>query len=384
MSKGNSKRKASKPRRTSKPLSGRKSVQEANRKMLDFFVNQMTELRKFVDEFQGKVAQSNEQLWQNQNRQNEGLKVAEEHVVLLRRVLNDALGGVTRVTTIERRKEGSEELEEVQTIDWGWYGEQLHYSDDPQTFMNGVVLTSEEIKERAEKEAVKKRHNIVLYLAGKAAEKSEDELRKVYDEGDLDKHLQKFMPEKIEWEDAMHEIAPTIVEQVLQQRGAARKQKEKLEATRERLLLKNAITKLIAGGEEDVLKDGTPEQKAELVAGSMPTVVKWTDSMADSLENVIEEVFKEAEEAEAKRLKAMEDQEENDPEEVEAAAQELLEETKKFGEEAAGVIELIEAGKEDEARAAMDELEAKVKAKEAEAAKNAPHIPDGATVFGGS
>lgn len=383
MPKGNSKRRAPKPRKTSKPLSGRKSVQEANKKMLDFFLEQINTLRKDVAEFQERVAKSNQTLWDNQQQQKGGLDAAEEHVLLLRRVLNDALGGVTRVETIERRKEGSDEMEEVQVIDWGWYGEQLHYSDDRQSFMNGVVLTAEEVEERTAKETVQKRHNIVLYLAGQAAERDEDVLRKVFDEGDLDEHLKQFLPEQVKWEDEMHDIAPTIVEQVLQQREAARNQQKKMKAAKERMLLKTTVSKLIAGGDEEILKKGTKEQRAELVAGAIPTVVKWTESMADSLDEIVGEVFKELEEKEAERLKREAKAEENDPEEVEAAKQELLEETKKFGEDAAHVIKLIEEGMEDEAREAMSQLEARVKAKEAEADKNAPNIPDGATVFGG-
>lgn len=386
MPKGNSKRRAPKPRKTSKPLSSRKSIQEANRRMIDFFTEQVNTLRKDIGEFQERVAKSNEQLWNNQQKQNEGLSSAEEHVVLLRRVLNDALGGVTRIETIERRKEGSDETEEAQVIDWGWYGEQLHYSDDPKTFMNGVVLTAEEIEERAAKEAVKKRHNIVLYLAGQAAEKGEEELRKVYDEGDLDAHLKQFLPEQVKWEDEMHDIAPTIVEQVLKQREAARNQQQKMKAAKERMLLKTTVSKLIAGGDEEILKNGTKEQRAELVAGAIPTVVKWTESMAESLDGIIEEVLKVLEEEKAKRKAAEEKaEEENDPEEVEAAKQQLLDETKKFGEDAAQVIKLIEEGKDDEARVAMAQLEEQVKSKEAEADKNArSSIPDGATVFGES
>jgi hypothetical protein len=358
-------------------------VQEANKKMLDFFLEQINTLRKDVAEFQERVAKSNQTLWDNQQQQKGGLDAAEEHVLLLRRVLNDALGGVTRVETIERRKEGSDEMEEVQVIDWGWYGEQLHYSDDRQSFMNGVVLTAEEVEERTAKETVQKRHNIVLYLAGQAAERDEDVLRKVFDEGDLDEHLKQFLPEQVKWEDEMHDIAPTIVEQVLQQREAARNQQKKMKAAKERMLLKTTVSKLIAGGDEEILKKGTKEQRAELVAGAIPTVVKWTESMADSLDEIVGEVFKELEEKEAERLKREAKAEENDPEEVEAAKQELLEETKKFGEDAAHVIKLIEEGMEDEAREAMSQLEARVKAKEAEADKNAPNIPDGATVFGG-
>jgi len=373
VSKGNRKR-TQKPRKQSKPLSNRKSIQEANRKMLDFFNERLTELRKELGEFETKVAESNQQLWNNQQKQNEGLSTAEEHVVLIRRVLNDALCGTTRVTTIERRSQSNpEEQEEVQVIDWGWYGEQLHYSDDPQTFMNGHILTDEELAERAQQEKVKKQHNIVLYTAGRAAEQDEDKLREIYDGGDLVPHLKTFLPPKIEWDDEMDAMVPTVVEQVLGQREAARKQQEKLGKAKERALVKGAVAKLFAAEEEELLKD--PDKRIEAVHGALPSSMAWTPGMEEVLDEVIAEVSK-----------AMEEKhKENDPEEVEAAKEELLEETKRFGADAAEVIKLIEDGKEDEARAAMAKLDALVKAKEEEADRSgAPEIPDGAAVFGGS
>jgi hypothetical protein len=380
-------KKAPKPRKKSKPLSNRKAVQEQNRRLLDFFTDRLQESQKQLREFEERVAQSNQQLWDNQQKQNEGLSTAEEHVVLIRRVLNDALCGTTRVTTIERRSQSNpEEQEEVQVIDWGWYGEQLHYSDDPQTFMNGHVLTDEEVAERAQKERVKKQHNIVLYLAGKAAEKDEDKLREVYDAGGLEEHLQTFLPQKVVWEEEMAAMAPTIVDQVLKQREAARKQQKKMGEVKERALVKGAVAKVIAAGDEELLDD--PTKKMELVMGALPAAISWTEGMESILDEVIIETKKAMAEKEAER-EAMEKkaagEEENDPEEVEAAKEELLRETKKFGEEAAGVIALIEAGKEDEAREAMAKLEQKVKDKEAEADRSgAPLIPDGAAVFGGS
>ncbi len=277
------------------------------------------------------------------------------------------------MTTVERRSQTNpEEQEETQIIDWGWYGNQLHFSDDPNTFMNGVVLTDEELAERAQKERVKKRHNIVLYLAGKAAEKDEAKLKEAHDAGSLEEHLKGFLPEGIEWEDEMTEIAPVIVDQVLKQRMAVRRQQEKLGKVKEKALVKGAVAKVFAAGEEALLED--PAKKVETVQGALPMAVNWTEGMEEVLDEAIAEV----------RGVIAEKVKENDPEEVEAAKQELLEDTKKFGDEAAGVIELIEAGKEGEARQAMAQLEQRVKDKEAEAGKNAPHIPDGAAIFGGS
>jgi hypothetical protein len=342
--------------------------------MLDFFSGQLHDMKKALSEFEERVSQSNQRLWENQKVQEGGLSSAEEHVVLIRRVLNDALGGTTRVTTIERQSQTNpEEQEEAQIIDWGWYGEQLHYGDNRDDFMNGVILTDEEVAERAQKEKVKKRHSVVLYLAGRAAEKDEEKLRETYDVGGMDELLQTFLPKGIEWEEEMAALSTTVVKQVLEHREASRRQQEKLGEVKERALVKGAVAKVFAAGDEELLED--PAKKMDLVMGAMPTAVNWTEGMERMLDGVI---------AEVKKVLA-DKQKENDPEEVEAAKEELLQETKKFGKDAKAVIDLIEAGKDDEARAAMAELEQKVKDKEAEADKSgAPQIPDGATVFGGS
>lgn|GEM_PF-7078965 len=360
-----------KPVKSSKPLSRRKSVQESNKKMVDFFAGQLNSLRSDVGQFEQAVRKSNQELFENQQRQADGLKGAEEHVVLIRRVLNDALGGVTRVRTIERRAEGTDEMEEAQVIDWGWYGEQAHYSENREAFMNGVVLTDDEIKERVEKEKIETRHKVVFYLAGQSASKDEDRLRKAREDGDLNELLKSFLPPQgIQWEDEMSAIAPDIVDKVLEQRDKTKQQKEKMDAFKEKALLKTIVQRMIASGDGDKLDSANLE---ELVAGLLPGVVQWTDSMSKLLPEVIEEIRKEAVE-----------EEENDPEDVEREKQKLLDETKEFGEKAAHAIDMIKEGKEEEAEEAMAELEQKVKDKELEAARNAPEYPDGAEIFGGS
>ena len=122
-----------------------------------------------------------------------------------------------------------------------------------------------------------------------------------------------------------------------------------MEEVKERALLKMAVQRVIASGDGELLLD--PEKREEPVHAALPDVVSWTPRMSEKLPEVVEEVFAE----QAKK------EQENDPEEVEEAKQELLEETKKFGAEAAEVIKLIEEGKEDEARAAMAQLEQRVK-----------------------
>jgi hypothetical protein len=361
--------KSKKKIRSHKPITNRKGIQENNKKLLDFFSSQMQGLRKDMGEFQNRVAESNQQLWSNQQAQRNGLSGAEEHVMLLRRVFNDALGGVTRVKTIERKNpEG-----EAQVIDWDWYAEQLHFSENKQDFMNGEVIEPEVMEKLKEKAALERKQQMTLHALWKAAESDEDALRAAYDEGGLSELLEPFRPKGATWDAQNDELAAELVEKVLSQREAARKQQEKMEAAKERAILKTVLTKLYTQDEQLVMT-ADDEHLHEAVQGGLPSVVKWTDRMAEVCREVANEVV----------LEAAEKAKENDPEEVEAAKQELLEETKKFGEEAREVIDLIESGDEVEARKRMAALEQKVKDKEAEAdAQGAPPIPDGAAVFGG-
>lgn len=366
--------------KTSKPLTGRKAVQESNKNMMDFFSNQLMDMRQEMAAFEKRVADSNRQLWNNQQQEKQGLRAAEDHVVLLRRVLNDALGGTTRVSTIERRSQTDvEETEKAQNVDWGWYAEQLHYSEDRDAYMRGEVLTEDEISDRAAAEKIKQRNNIVLYAVGKAVEFDEPKLREVYDAGGLEEHLKQFMPQGHEWQDEMSEIAPGTVERVLSQRDAAKAQRAKVDLARTRALLKVAAQKAIAGGCGGM---DSYEGRLKALQGSLPTAVAWTEEMDGMAEEVVLEAVSEHAERAAAEEKAK--FEENDPKEVEEAKQDLLDATEKFGNEAGKVIELINEGREEEARVEMDKLEQQVKDKEAEAdANRAPHIPDGAAVFGG-
>jgi hypothetical protein len=355
-------------------LTAKKQIQEGNRRVIKYVSDQMDKIQKSLFDFNEQVKDSNQVLWQNQQQQKSGMDEFEEHILILRRVLNDALGGITRVTTVERRKEGSsDENEEAQVIDWGWYSNQIDHNLDRDGFMNGQVLSDEQIEEAIAKKKKTLAQNLVLFAVGQAAEKDEDQLRKLQDDECLIDWLEDQIPKNHEWDhEMMDPMVPEVVKQVLGQRKAARDQQAKLDSAKERLMVKSAIAKVVAAGDEEVLRSGDLEAKAKVVAASLPTVVQWTPSMQETLDEVIEEVLEKMD-AENK---------ENDPEEVEQEKQKLLEETKRFGDDAEEVIDLIQSGKKEEAQAAMAKLDEKVKAKEAEAAKNAPHVPDGATVFG--
>lgn len=360
-------KKSSRPPKRSKPLSARKGIQDANKRMLDFFSARMQEVTKAMESFEGRVGESNQQLWKNQQLQSQGLSAAEEHVAILRRVLNDALGGVTRVKAVERKNPAEEE---AQVIDWAWYAVQLHFTKNKEDFVIGEVLEDEVVAERTEKEDAEKRRKVVLYLAGKAAETDEDALRAAFDEGGLEDVLKAHLPAGIEWDDETVKIAPDIVELVLERREAARAQQAKVAAQQELAVLGGTVAKVAAG--EPKFFDMHRDEQVKLIQEALPSVMEWTERMSEAVGDVVDELHDAHAKAEA----------ENDPEEVEAAKQELLEETKRFGEKANGVIDLIEAGKEDEARAKMAELDKLVKDKEAEAGSES-HVPEGATIFGG-
>lgn len=325
-------------------------------------------LRDRLSALEGRVAKSNDTLLKNQQNIADGMRLAEEHIVLLRRVLNDALGGVTRVTKIDRV--GAEDLQpvdKVQVIDWGWYGEQLHFCDDAALFMNGAVLSPKQIALRASTELSKRRRSIVLYAASQAAEKDEAALREAYEAGGLEELLKRHIPEKIVWEEPMAELAPDIVAQVLRQREQAQKLRQTQQRVQERAMLKAAVVRAAAVEGADVLKD--VGRVGELVRGILPAATPWTVQLAQGLEEVIAEV--------------LEQREQNGPQQMQEAAQVLLEETREFGAAAQEVIGLIQSGNQEEAQVKMAELEKKVKDKEAEADSNAPYIPEGAAIFGG-
>lgn len=134
-----------KPKR-SKPLSQRKAVLESNRHMTDHFVSRVSDIEK-------RVAQSNKQLWENQKMMNNGLAAAEDHIALVRRVLNDALCGVTRIVTVSRPSRDEDlpgTTEDAQIIDWNWYANQLQAAKGIGAFFHSIdlVLKKAEAKER--------------------------------------------------------------------------------------------------------------------------------------------------------------------------------------------------------------------------------------------
>jgi hypothetical protein len=106
-------------------------VERVNQEMTEHFVRR-------VQDIESKVSKSSSQLYQNQQMMNTGLAAAEEHIGLIRRVLNDALCGVTRVTTIRRPAADLGTTEKVQVIDWNWYIDQFRAVKAVVAFFSGI------------------------------------------------------------------------------------------------------------------------------------------------------------------------------------------------------------------------------------------------------
>lgn len=224
--------------KTRKPLTSKKQILEANKDLLEQVQGIATNMQEHMRGIEERVAKSNQELWDNQQKQSLGLEGAQEHIMLLRRVLNDALSGVTRVETVKRPvEEKSPESEKAQVIDWGWYNDQLCYQDDKNAYMVGVSIPDDRLAELKTKSAQDRRDNIVKALAHKAIMKDEaevakaieyvtefraaqlvetDEPQKTEDElAGLRELLNDHMPPTIQWEDSMDVTLVELTNMVL-------------------------------------------------------------------------------------------------------------------------------------------------------------------------
>ena len=204
-----SRKTSSRPRKKSRPLTATKKVQEANKQLMEHFSSGLRsaegrvsmrskQLEEAVDGIRGGM----EQVWKNQQLLNSGLSAAEAHAMVQRRVLNDALGGVTRFKTVERRVEaGKEEMKKVQLIDWGWYSMQLDYCYDTDDFMAGTLTPDEVIerkakerqeeKERREAELHQKKLEVLEKAIGDMLKKQAEELHPLLEEGKEEEFSEK-------------------------------------------------------------------------------------------------------------------------------------------------------------------------------------------------
>lgn len=220
--------------RTRKPLTAKKQIIESNRGLLEqvqAIANSMQENHRGLEE---RVAKSNQQLWDNQQKQGQGLDASQEHIMLIRRVLHDAFSGVTRYEILERppfpgaeKTEENAELWQAQVIDWGWYADQLRFQADKNAFMAGCTISDEDLDVRRGKAETQRCTNIVQALAYKAIQKDEKEVVKALDDIEaLRPLLTDHLPTAAgKWTDEMEAMAydhtKTVLGQVRQRRAMA-------------------------------------------------------------------------------------------------------------------------------------------------------------------
>ena len=252
---GKTRKKTTRKRRTTKPLTARESIRRDQGQLVESISNQL-------DVFENKISHSNEQLWRNQNMLNTGLRTAEDHLILVRRVLNDALCGVTRVKTIERPEEiGSDEMETVQVIDWVWYTQQLDFCDSRDQYMSGWTLSEEEVERRiaAREEAIRLQR--MDAIANRMLQSKNDEMRDaILDASELRDLLEKEF-EGIELTD--QDLADII--RISNEKIAAAPTPEEMEAEAKKLL---DDTKKVADAAGEAIKTGD-ESKLDEVAETL-------------------------------------------------------------------------------------------------------------------
>jgi hypothetical protein len=110
-----------------------------------------------VDKKIKDLCKSLDRLWQNQQAMNDGLRAAEEQVMLIRRVLNDTAKSNTARSKLIDIKEavGCDVTKTVAVIDWDWYIKQLVFCDNKLEFMDGTNTTEEDIERKAKEQAEK-------------------------------------------------------------------------------------------------------------------------------------------------------------------------------------------------------------------------------------
>ena len=183
--------------------------------MTDHFISRVSDIEK-------QVAQSNRQLWENQKMMNNGLAAAENHVVLIRRVLNDALSGITRVVTISRPSQNADDppgtVEDAQVIDWNWYADQLRAAESISEFVRGtdLVLKKAEAKKRT------------LRMAALLAEQETESLRlALTDEAEMKKLAGPVVEDAVPWTPQLYSALRQMATKELEKRDPKPKEDPK-------------------------------------------------------------------------------------------------------------------------------------------------------------
>lgn len=337
-----------------KPLSQRKAIIEANQGLVKH-------VSGLVQQLEQRVAQSNQQLWKNQQAQNVGLRNAEHHAVIMRRVMNDALSGVTRVKRITRPSQEDmcelNKIEDVHVIDWTWYTHQLDAALGLSQFAHMV---------RQHEQAIIKRRWKVAEEAADVIIRQGDSFAEELAENDdvLGEFLQTRLAEETDQEFILIQnivkiLIPKKLLKVRTERAkelADKKFEEiskavaKIERIATPKTLQDLAERIEAG--EDIIKDESGTE-IEMDAALRSRTVALLTSLAS--------------------------------EDVVAAKKELQKEMEDVAEVAREAIEAIKGGDEETAAARMEELERRAAAAEKkEEPQPVPkqEFPDGAAIFG--
>lgn len=161
-------------------------------------------------------------VYQNQQSLQQSLTEAERHILVLRRILADALSGTTRVRSIQLPP-NIENERKPQVIDWDWYHTQLGVSDSHSEFMDGLRIYDEaEVALRLKKrhlQGVVRETSAKLKEIERAAKKSGDDKAEVSAEVaqfmDKARQVAQTAKEAIQaLNDGQHERADELMEQL--------------------------------------------------------------------------------------------------------------------------------------------------------------------------
>jgi hypothetical protein len=266
--------------KSSKPLTARSQAKQQADELI-------ANINKAIGGLEQRVAQSNQQLWRNQQHQNQGLQASEQHILLIRRVLNDALCGVTRVASVERKVFGSEETEQVQVIDWSWYTAQMDVMDGPHEFMMGMVLPDEEVEIRRAKVLKLAISKAIISTLESLVQKGEKAAREAAED---DEKFQKLIVSVLskspqfewteEWEAFSKKELLRLIAAEDAKLEALAKEKAAMEAAKEELLAETEDFAKVAGRAVKAINDGD-DRAAAAAFGELEKRVEDKEKEAD-------------------------------------------------------------------------------------------------------
>jgi hypothetical protein len=265
-------KKGKKPQKVSRPLTARKAILKGNEDLL-------SKIKTALSEQEGRVQETSKQLYSNQMQLHKGQEAAEEHLLLLRRVINDMLAGTVHTVDLEREIFGSEEKTTVKVVNWGWYTAQMDFADTRESFMNGVVLPDAEIETRILKKKKLEQYKILDQTIGNMVAQDADKMRKLLDDQEELKkffieYLAKIIEAKeddIDWSDQMTDAASSMIKNRLSVMDRLKdlkdlppeEQQKAMHKAKAELLEESKEFAKVAGKAVAAIKSGNKEAAAE-------------------------------------------------------------------------------------------------------------------------